>query len=99
MALSAEISIFVNQNQRYRVMTHQAHSQPSYRLPAEWEPQSGVQLTWPHADTDWLPYLEEITLTCVELARAIARYEQVIIAAQHPAEVEARFTAAELRHI
>lgn len=23
------------------------------RLPAEWEPQSAVMLTWPHADSDW----------------------------------------------
>lgn len=80
-------------------MTDQPYSLPHYRLPAEWEPQSGVQLTWPHADTDWLPYLEEITQTCVELARAIASYEPVIIAAQHPAEVAAHFTPDELRHI
>ena len=30
-------------------------------MPAEWEPQSVVQLTWPHAHTDWAPILPEIT--------------------------------------
>ena len=30
-------------------------------LPAEWHPQSGVQLTWPHARTDWAPMLAEVT--------------------------------------
>ncbi|HSR61776.1 MAG TPA: agmatine deiminase family protein, partial [Gammaproteobacteria bacterium] len=25
----------------------------SLRLPAEWEPQSGLLLTWPHPATDW----------------------------------------------
>jgi agmatine/peptidylarginine deiminase len=28
------------------------------RLPAEWEPQDGVMLTWPHAGTDWAPMLD-----------------------------------------
>ena len=26
-------------------------------FPAEWVPQSAVQLTWPHEDTDWAPIL------------------------------------------
>jgi agmatine/peptidylarginine deiminase len=48
-------------------------------LPAEWFPQSGIQLTWPHAGTDWLPYLDDITKTFCELARTIATYEKVLI--------------------
>ena len=54
-------------------------SKQSYRLPAEWEPQSGVQLTWPHADTDWAPMLDEITETYHQMAEAIKRYEPVLI--------------------
>ena len=50
-----------------------------YRLPAEWEPQSGIQLTWPHAQTDWAPMLDEITETYREMADAIGRYEPVMI--------------------
>ena len=50
----------------------------SYRLPAEWEPQSGVQLTWPHAGTDWAPMLDEITVTYREIAEAIEKYEPVL---------------------
>ena len=50
----------------------------SYRLPAEWEPQSGVQLTWPHAGTDWAPMLDEITATYREIAAAIEKYEPVL---------------------
>ena len=41
---------------------------PRVRLPAEWEPQSGVQLTWPHAGTDWAPLLEY----CSEQGRSAA---------------------------
>lgn len=57
-------------------------------LPAEWEPQSGVQLTWPHAESDWRPYLDEITHTYVLLATAIATHEPLLIVAPHPEEVE-----------
>ena len=52
-----------------------------YRMPAEWEPQSGVQLTWPHAQTDWAPILDEITATYEEMAREIAKREPLIIVA------------------
>ena len=51
----------------------------AYRLPAEWEPQSGVQLTWPHAGTDWAPMLDEVTKTYEEMAREIRRREPLLI--------------------
>ena len=50
-----------------------------YRLPAEWEPQSGVQLTWPHARTDWAPMLDDILATYMTMAREIAKREQLLI--------------------
>lgn len=58
-------------------------------LPAEWEPQSLVMLTWPHQATDWAPYLKEITETYVRMADAITRYEQLVIATPHPIQVGA----------
>ena len=27
----------------------------------EWFPQSGIQISWPHEDTDWMPMLQEVT--------------------------------------
>lgn len=50
-----------------------------WRLPAEWEPQWGVQLTWPHAGTDWAPMLDEITDTYDEMAREIAKRENLMV--------------------
>lgn len=50
-----------------------------YRMLAEWEPQSMVQLTWPHKDTDWAPMLEEITETYVQMAREITKREHLLI--------------------
>ena len=55
------------------------HHASAWRLPAEWEPQWGVQLTWPHANTDWAPMLDEITATYEEMAREIARRERLLI--------------------
>ena len=48
---------------------------------AEWEPQSMVQLTWPHKDTDWAPILPEITAVYEEMAREIAKREPLLIVA------------------
>lgn len=60
-----------------------------YRLPAEWEPQNLVMLTWPHQDTDWAPYLDEITRTYVEMADAITQYEKLLVVTPNPVEVGA----------
>lgn len=48
---------------------------------AEWEPQSAVQLTWPHKDTDWAPILPEITAVYEEMAREIMKRENLLIVA------------------
>ena len=58
-----------------------------YILPAEWHPQSCVQLTWPHEDTDWRDYLDDITETFVQIAKAVAHYEPLVIAAKYPERV------------
>ena len=51
----------------------------NYRLAAEWEPQSGVQLTWPHAATDWAPMLDEIEETYRVMAREIMKREALLV--------------------
>ncbi len=49
------------------------------RLPAEWEPQAGVMLTWPHADTDWAERLDAVEPVFLAIATEIARRETVLI--------------------
>ena len=61
-------------------------SREDYRMPAEWEAQSGVQLTWPHAGTDWAPMLQEITTTYEEMAREISKREPLLIVAPEGTE-------------
>ena len=38
-----------------------------------------IQLTWPHAATDWAYCLDEITATFLDLAEAITRYERLLV--------------------
>lgn len=72
-------------------------------MPAEWYPQSGVQLTWPHRQTDWAPCLDAITRTYVELAGIISRHEKVLIATPEPQAVDnllrERLDAAQMERI
>jgi len=57
-------------------------------LPAEWAPQSGVQLTWPHSGTDWAPILPQVTECYIKMAMEIALREPLIIVAQNPDETD-----------
>lgn len=66
-------------------------------LPPEWAPQSGVLLTWPHAQSDWAPILHKVEPVFTAIAAAIARYQTVLIACHDEAvrtQVAARLRAA-----
>lgn len=64
-------------------------SPDSRRLPAEWEPQSGVMLTWPHDQGDWAPVLAQVEPVFRRLALEIARRESLLINCPSPATAEA----------
>lgn len=51
------------------------------RLPAEWEPQGAVLLSWPHEGTDWRDMLHWAQSTFIALAQAIAPRAEVVIVA------------------
>ena len=67
------------------MMIDKKTSHNHWRLPAEWEPQEGVQLTWPHIRTDWAPMLDEITTVYRQMAREIAQRERLLIVAPEDA--------------
>lgn len=48
-------------------------------LPPEWYPQSAVQLTWPHEETDWCPMLEEVIPCFVAIAREVVKREKLLV--------------------
>lgn len=56
-------------------------------FPAEWAPQQFVQLTWPHADTDWAYMLEEVQACFKNIAREVAKRQQLLIVAPDVEEV------------
>lgn len=57
-------------------------------LPAEWEPQRFVQLTWPHAETDWAPYLEAAQLCFLHIAREVTLRQPLLVVTPEPEVVE-----------
>lgn len=65
-------------------------------LPAEWEAQSGILLTWPHAESDWRDNLDEIGQVYLEMCKAITQYEKVLVVCfdkQHKETIETLFNA------
>ena len=48
-------------------------------LPAEWHPQSGVQLTWPDEYTDWASILDEVLPVYEHIAREILKREKLLV--------------------
>lgn len=62
-------------------------------LPAEWEPQSGIQLTWPHARTDWAYMLDEVQACFVRIATEIAKREPLLIVTPEPEAVRSQIEA------
>ena len=51
-------------------------------LPAEWDEQSGVMLTWPHDATDWAPILADVEPVYLNIAREVCKRERLVICAR-----------------
>jgi len=67
------------------------------RLPAEWEPQAAVMLTWPHDDTDWAPELPLVEAVYRRIAACVAGQEALLVVCRDPAHrdrVRAQLAAA-----
>jgi agmatine/peptidylarginine deiminase len=52
---------------------------PDIFFPPEWHPQSCVQLSWPHAGTDWSEMLDQAADCFASIANAIADTQKVLI--------------------
>ncbi len=57
-------------------------------LPPEWAPQSAVQLTWPHANSDWAWILEEAEANFTRIALEISRRQKLVVACYDPNKLE-----------
>jgi agmatine/peptidylarginine deiminase len=56
-------------------------------FPAEWSPQSAVQLAWPHEQTDWAPMLDQVIPCFAAIAKEVARREKLLIVCPNPQDV------------
>ena len=64
----------------------------SMRIPAEWERQGFVQLTWPHEDTEWYE-LPKVLDCYIQVARAIIKYEPLLVVCRNLEECKADMAA------
>lgn len=53
---------------------------------AEWDPQGGVLIAWPHAGTDWAYMLDEVTACYVEIVHAILEDDERLVIVTNDAD-------------
>lgn len=74
-----------------------------FTLPPEWAEQSAIQLTWPHAATDWREYIDDICAVYIDMADAITRHERLLVVTPEPENVktqlETRLTDWQLANV
>lgn len=68
-------------------------------FPAEWHPQSGVQLTWPHANTDWADILDEVTACYIAIAKEILKREKLLVVCENASSIKGYFTEQEQNNL
>lgn len=49
------------------------------RLPAEWEPQRAVMLTWPHSEGDWADLIDAVEPVFFAIAQVVARRQDLLV--------------------
>ena len=64
-------------------------------FPAEWHPQEGVMITWPHRDSDWAPMLEEVTRCYLTISREILQREKLLVVVPPGTDIASFFTDEE----
>lgn len=57
-------------------------------FPPEWFPQSAIQLTWPHEESDWNYMLEEVTRCFVKISEQILKRQKLIIVSKDASRVK-----------
>ena len=65
------------------------------KLPAEWEKQSFLQLTFPHPQSDWNYLLDKVSACFVEIIEITARYQNVLVVCDNIQRVQSYFTTTQ----
>lgn len=70
------------------------NSEANLFFPAEWHNQQFIQLTWPHAKSDWRYMLKEVEACFIELAKAISERMDLLIVTPEKQDVEKKLKKA-----
>ena len=68
-------------------------------FPAEWHPQSAIQITWPHKGTDWIDIIDEVTTFYVTLSKEILKHTKLLIVCNEVVEIKKHFTPSEQKKL
>ena len=68
-------------------------------FPPEWYPQSGVQIAFPHADTDWYDILDEAIECYVSFSKEILKREKLLIFCADIDAVKKHFSQEEQKNL
>jgi agmatine deiminase len=79
------------------VATNSSPSSLGFRVPAEWEPQEALLLSWPVSQSTWPGHFEGIPGKFAEIATAISRFQKVRINCEPDRQAEARRLLEEAR--
>jgi agmatine deiminase len=55
-------------------------------LPAEWSPQSAIQFTFPHEDSDWQPLLDKVIPCFSRIIETVTRFQKAIVVCKSVAQ-------------
>mgnify|MGYP005844842445 CR=1 FL=1 len=61
-------------------------------LPAEWHPQSAIQITWPDEQTDWALIIEPVVACYQAIARHIAARQKLLVVCRDRTQTERLLT-------
>ena len=68
-------------------------------FPSEWHPQSGVQIAFPHSDTDWCDILDEAIECYVSFSKEILKREKLLVLCPDRDEVTKHFSQEEQKNL
>jgi len=61
-------------------------------FPAEWSPQSAVQITWPSVHTDWVDILDEVEACYHQTAYEISKRQLLVVACENMEETKEKLS-------
>lgn len=68
-------------------------------FPPEWYPQSAIQLTWPHQQSDWADNFHDVTHCFIELAKEISLKQKLLVVCRKESEVKPLLSNSTMQNI